>query len=337
MSVRGRNVAVGLTVMAGLAMLGVLSLLFSGLPSWTRGGYDLSVALDNAGGLRNGDAVNLNGKAVGKVTSIEFSDGDPAKGLMIHARLDSDQKIPADVKAVVVPPAVGMGTSVLNFVAPMTGQASKEFLPTDGTAVVQGSTVPGMTEMMQKASVLLDQIGVTLTAINTGAGPGGTTLPADSPIALLTGSLKKMSAALDATLAVVGDKDNQQNIKLTLANLRTFTTQGVAAMGEVKGLLAQASGVMTDITKATSKASNNVDQLTQNLIRNTEDVSRTMATLNAALTKMERGDGTAGKLLNDPKLYNNLVDITEQMTSIMKDLQLLVKEWKDRGVGIKLK
>ncbi|MCL2700564.1 MAG: MlaD family protein [Phycisphaerae bacterium] len=355
MSASSRNIAVGLTVIVGLVLLGALALVFTGRPMWSQSGYDLRVVLDDAAGLRDGSAVQLNGMDIGKVISVDFRDGDAAKGLIALARIDAGRRIPATAQAEATPPPMGMGSSVLRLSSPLAPQGAEgKFLPIDNSALLVGRSGG----LMRQMETLAEGIGQLMLALNTGAGPDGQTLPPDSPVALLTASLKKVNLTLDATLTLIGDPDNQQNVNITLANARELSTQALATMDDVKtliasgrdlmtsgqglitsgqGLITQAGETMTEITHATTKASASVDRLTQNLIDNTEQLSRTLTTLNAALIKLEQGEGTAGKLLNDPRLYGNLVDIAEQMNSVMKDLQLLVQEWKDRGVGIRLK
>jgi len=354
MSVQSRNVAVGLTVIAGLVLLGALVLMFTGRPSWSQGGYDIQVVLDDAAGLRDGSVVQLNGMAVGKIVSVDFRDGDASRGLLAVARIDQGRRIPTGVRVEATPPPMGMGSSVLRLISPPATHGTDQFLSTDGSAIITGR-VGGVMPQLETLAASLQQF---MDAVNTGTGPEGTPLPADSPLALLTTSLHKVNRTLDATLTLLDDAENQQNIKVTLANVREFSTQALAAMDDVKtliassqsllasgqelftsgqGLIAQAGDAMTEVTNATTRASADLDRLTQNLIQNTEELSRTMTILNAALAKIEQGEGTAGKLLNDPRLHDNLVDIAEQMTSIMKDLQALVQEWKDRGVGIRLR
>ena len=44
----------------------------------------------------------------------------------------------------------------------------------------------------------------------------------------------------------------------------------------------------------------------------------------------------AGALINDPKLYNNLVEATRQMGQLMKEMRELVNKWKEQGLFLKL-
>ena len=44
-----------------------------------------------------------------------------------------------------------------------------------------------------------------------------------------------------------------------------------------------------------------------------------------------------GKLMNDPKLYNDLTDAAEKLSKLLVELRQLAVAWKADGVKIKLK
>ena len=52
--------------------------------------------------------------------------------------------------------------------------------------------------------------------------------------------------------------------------------------------------------------------------------------------KIDKGDGTAGKLVNDPKLYEGLSDSAAELHLTIKDLRRLIQQWEQEGVPFKL-
>jgi hypothetical protein len=40
--------------------------------------------------------------------------------------------------------------------------------------------------------------------------------------------------------------------------------------------------------------------------------------------------------VNDPKLYQGLVDVTQQLNLTVTDLRRLVQQWEQEGVSLKL-
>jgi len=125
-------------------------------------------------------------------------------------------------------------------------------------------------------------------------------------------SQKKLKELVNGLIAfinnaneIVGDKANKENIKTTLANLSVATE-------ELKKFLA--SGVNTS-----------------------EEASRTAAELRLILEKINNGQGTAAKFINDGRLYENLLENTQEMEVLLKDLRELVAEYKKKGIKLKLK
>ena len=55
-----------------------------------------------------------------------------------------------------------------------------------------------------------------------------------------------------------------------------------------------------------------------------------------AAAKINQGKGTAGLLINDPKLYESLVDVSKTLNATVADLQRLIQQWEQEGVPLKL-
>ena len=53
------------------------------------------------------------------------------------------------------------------------------------------------------------------------------------------------------------------------------------------------------------------------------------------LSKINSGDGTAAKLLNDAELYENLLDSSEELKLALEQLKEFATETKDKGLNIK--
>lgn len=114
-----------------------------------------------------------------------------------------------------------------------------------------------------------------------------------------------LTAFINNANEIAGDKANKENIKTTLANLSVATE-------ELKKFLA--SGVGTS-----------------------EEISKTSAELRMVLEKINNGQGTASKFINDAQLYEKLLENSQEMEVLLKDLRELVAEYKKKGIKVKLK
>lgn len=343
MSARSHNIAVGLTVLVALALLGGMILMFAGMPEALRGGYQLRVHMNDSGGAKKGDTVSLLGQSAGKITDIRFAGADPREGVELVLHIDKGIDLPTDTVLTVSQSFMGGPSVSLN-----PGSA-KQFVPTDNSGVIKGqaytidvgkltSALAGLTEGMGSL------LGVGPSAGKTATGPGtSTTAPGSAPPNLQT-TIARLDVTLGALNEMLANKDNQDNIKLTLKNLKDFTATGTQTMEEIKKLAiaAQTTVVQADKTIGTigtvaSSAGTDMDRLTQALLKDAESASHALSSLDQALILMSQGQGTTGKLINDPHLYNNLVDIADQMSSLMKETRELLQQWKEKGVPLKLK
>jgi ABC-type transporter Mla subunit MlaD len=117
--------------------------------------------------------------------------------------------------------------------------------------------------------------------------------------------VKGLTAFINNANEIFGDKANKENIKTTLANLTNATE-------ELKKFLA--AGVNTS-----------------------EEVSKAAEELRLILEKINSGQGTTGKFINDAQLYESLLENTQEMEVLLEDLRKLVNEYRKQGVKIKLK
>ena len=342
MSERGRNLAVGLTVIVALTLLGAMILIFAGMPTLLKSGYEIRILLDSTHELAEGDPVYLSGIRVGTITRIGFADPDaPGQGIVMVAKINQSIPIPGNTKAVVYNRGfAGKGYLQLNPEGPYPLDAQghlMRFLPTDGSVVLRGEG-RGSGLIPDEFRTALASIAELATNLNRlvappepTAAPAGQTQPATATApagASLVGTIQQLNRALDAVTAVVGDPQNQQNIKASMANLAEATSQASAAMVSLRQFAETAR-------QTAAISSERIDVLMLRLIEDAERFSELMATVNRAAVKVESGDGTAGQLINDPRLYNNMVEATAQLNRLVTQMQLLVESWQKEGVEFK--
>ena len=88
----------------------------------------------------------------------------------------------------------------------------------------------------------------------------------------------------------------------------------------------------------------NVDNITNNfsklsdslanagLAETVTDFQTTVTRLNGLLGKIEKGEGSLGKLANDEKLYNNLADASRELDLLLQDFRLNPKRYVNVSV-----
>ncbi len=327
-------------VIVSFAILGGLILIFTGLPQmFMRGGNVVKIQFETTHGLIPGDTIHLLDKSVGRVTDVSFTDGDPRKGVTVTARIDSNIQLPSNVQASVHARGItGKGYLTLWPDGPLqrhpeTGE-EMQFYPDDMVIKLVGIShtgggmfPPELTNAMKdfgKLAVNLNKLleGDTPARTSTTQPATATTPPADgaaTPTPGLLGTITRLNRTLDAVYAVAGNSKNQANLEKTLKNLAT------------------ASDDLTKFMKSANKTMANADELTRQLITDAGEIGLMIKEFRKTAEKINSGKGTVAKMLNDPKLYNNLLEITTQLGQLTKDFRRLANKWEKSGVGIKIK
>ncbi|MCD6365594.1 MAG: MCE family protein [Planctomycetes bacterium] len=345
MNERTRNIAVGLMVLVALVLLAALIVIFTGLPEILHRGYRIAILFDETQEVEKGDSVRLAGVRVGSIHSIEFTGGDARKGVTITAMIHRGVRLPGNVQAYIHSRGlVGSGYIELKAdgpprINPDTGQPVP-FLPTGGVFQISGSKkLQG--EMIPKeiSDAVLDMrdgfkdLSILAANLNRLVAPPSD----DKHLSSLGQTLAKLTRTLDDLHAVIGDRENQANVRSALAGFAESASSASDAMTEMKGFASEAKEAVRRMSETSADIAEDFDALAKTLIDNAEKVSALTGAMSRAATKIESGKGTAGRLLNDDKLYTNLVEAADQLQKLITEMRLLAKTWQADGVRIKVK
>jgi phospholipid/cholesterol/gamma-HCH transport system substrate-binding protein len=356
MTERVRNIAVGVTVILALCGLGGMIVLFGEAPVFARGGYSVTLVLPASGGVTSGADVRLNGIHVGTVTSVTLM-SDPSQGVHVSCRIDRRYRIPDSVSTTIGSRGLGGAAFVDLYVSPLKGGQVARYLPIDGTARIQGQIAPYGGLLGAETSVELSKIAASfesfshlaenLNAVLMGQPPsttppaiGAATTSAPAGEGLGT-AIVKLNSVLDGLGNIVNSSENQTNIQVSLNNLRKVTEQATAAIEQLQAFAQDARGSLTSVNRsadavtATAQVtSQRVSELAGQLGDDAARLGKLLTSLDQAAEKLVAGEGTAGKLLNDPTLYNDLVNSMRQLSKTLTELQATLKTWREKGVDI---
>ena len=341
MTERTRNIAVGLTALVGLIGLLVMMLLFGYLPQWLEPTYQVRVHLPHAAGLTEGSRVRLNGIDVGTVDNVQLARGDRA-GVFVTTNVREGVQIPENVDTSVYRPMLGGGPSIeMNATRPITPQT--DFLATDGSAMVKGETstfVDNVTrqfraalrEPMDQFEQLSDQFEEVSTQwADVGENMNNLLEPrpiesverGDAKANLSTivqradHRLAELRTVLDGVDRYVNDDDLHKNVRETVANARELS-----------------ESLDERVKKLSEQVSSDVSRLRQRYTALADDLSGAVQSMQTLTKEAEQGEGTIGKLVKDPQVYNNLNDTVQRMQKAIDELRLLVQKWKAEGVPV---
>jgi len=342
-----RNIAIGLTVIVALGLVCGMIVIFAGLPGPLHGGYRIKLHFPGAADAHEGDQVHLNGMPIGKIVDMYFTGGDARKGVTFVARVDPGTRIPGNVRALIVSKGLA-GGAYLDLrpdgperIDPATGKPLA-FLPKDYDRPIEGTIHTGLPipAELTDAMAAVSQLAKNLNAM---VGKQGDLTPSpDTPPSLFTavGTLNRVLSGIER---VFGNVKTEKNMEAIMANLAEATAQATKAMEAFEAFAAEAKETAREAKRAFQGATTTVaatrkqiERLAEKLVEDAEKVSELLTSINKVAMKVESGKGSAGRFLNDPRLYNNLLEATRQIGELVKEFRELVRLWKQRGVGIKL-
>lgn len=296
-----REIKTGIIVIGGI-LLFILGFSYLKSTPLFDNSKTLYAVYPDVGGLQAGTVVSINGFAVGKVNDIKFKD---TKGnLVVTFTVSSDFQFSKNSTVELYDTGIIGGKGLQ--ISPVFDNAG---------AVQSGDTLrtetrPGLTELAQEK---------------------------------LTPLFKKFESAVsdaDSVLISVNnvlDTDTKKDLQKAINGLSDLM---VSLNGSAKVL----NGILATNEKKLDSSLTNFETLTYNFARLSDTLNNaglgrtfasletTMENLNKVMAKIEKGDGTLGKLMNDQELYSNLNNASRELDLLLQDFRLNPKRYVNVSV-----
>lgn len=252
----------------------------------------LYVEYDNVEDLASSAPVTLNGLGIGKVSKITIN--ETTGKLLVELQLKTDFPISKTSKASLYSPSLIGGKQI-------------KIIPnlTDKDLAVDGQTLESTVEL-----------GLTESL-------GGKIEPIQQKLDLMLANINTLVSGLNNVL----DKKGQEDLKKSLSELSQTMEQFHRASGSLNSILDTNKGQINGVVSNFNKMSSNFNKISDSL--NKADLGKTVRNLNQTLAKVDgimsnlnSGKGTAGKLLNDDALYNNLAKTSKELELLLQDVRL---------------
>jgi phospholipid/cholesterol/gamma-HCH transport system substrate-binding protein len=343
---RVRNFWIGLTTIVAMLGLAVMLFLFGELEAIFDNSWRMKIEVVNANGLRKGSMITMYGVPIGQVVAIEMH-ADPAYPVRILASIEPTVNIPENVRLYSASALISTRTN-LQLVVPDVAGAD---IARDGTGVLRGTIG---SQMFEEITAQLDRrmtpileslskfndVASAITAVTDDVAEmvrpqTSDELAAGAPANLRTATdriaravanfddaVGSANEALQLSKAWLGDEQLRLNVNDAVAKATTLIEEATTTMSTYTALAASIEGDST--------------RLVHSLIPVADDASTTLEEIRRVLRLANEGDGTVGRLLRDPDLYNSLDDAAVRLERLMVEVQLLVEKIKAEGVKIGL-
>ena len=144
---------------------------------------------------------------------------------------------------------------------------------------------------------------------------------------MLTGTLvPKVESAVssaDSLMKALNKIANSKQVTNSLNSVEKITSNLETTTTDLKKVVKNdVPKVMTDVDKAAVNLAKVGEKVNNLKIEETVDgVNNAVAEFNAVVKKINSSEGSAGMLLNDPSLYNNLTDASRNIDELIKDVK----------------
>ncbi len=269
------------------SLSGLITLFTLTSPSLFRGRYVVTTIVKDAGGIRKGDPAVLRGVNIGRVQSFNIQ----RDGVAIKLEIEGQYSIPE-------------GSHVELRQNSVLGSVYADVMPSDSTQMMHGGeTMPGERPegLYDAMSALKDDAQGVLTQAKSALSP--------QTVADIQAGAKDMRQLLTELRGLTTEQRKQ---------LRDLTASLKRTVSDVDGLATR-----PELDRAIKR----LDSLSARLDDSTASLKRSSDSLETVMGRLERGEGTLGKLSKDETLYKNLNQTVENLGKLAEDVRKQPKKY----------
>lgn len=246
-----------------------------------RGRYYVTTVVETAGGMRRGDPVQMRGVNIGRVSDFEMVPG----GVEVLMEIYNQYPIPEDSR-VAISSAGLLGGMLVDIQPGSSDTRADREEPLEG--IVEGDILSSAGGLTEQAEEVLGRAGLLLSRDNIGS----------------VGTSVSELETLLADLSALASQQRQE-----LATLTQSLQQSAA------GVERATSGPELE------QAVQNAQSATARLDAASESLGRASTSLETVLSRIERGEGTLGRMTTDESLYENLDGAAASVRALAEDIQ----------------
>jgi phospholipid/cholesterol/gamma-HCH transport system substrate-binding protein len=296
-----REIKIGIFIGIALFILAMFIFIVGDMSVYFRKpGYVLYAYFDTTAGLEKRAVVRIAGVKIGYVKDIRLK----RNRAEVEMDIDQDTKIPRDSKASIA--SLGM-----------VGEKYVEISPGDEEDVYKpGETIEG------QPSFGLDRVGNLVLSVGD--------------------EIREMSQALKE---IIGEEESEASLKDVLQNLFSLTA-------DLKEFFSTSRGDLDQAVESSAKAVQNFDQRVKEISENLDELihllkdiaeenregikvnlgrikelinktEKSFELLNESLEKINKGEGTLGKLIHQPELYKKAERAVDDANRALRPLSRL--------------
>ncbi len=245
---------------------------------------ELKVKFENAQGLEIGDKVTVNGMETGRVTKLEQLND----GVLIHCQLKLKYPVREGARFLIQDSNLmgGKQLDIINF---------NDGKPIDASVIQMGESSQGMTALLSTASTTMHQLNILLLELNKPEG--------------LFSQVKDTFTETKNTFGKVNDVIDESKTNLA------------SALQQITNSTQQLNEIISVNKPNLDKIISMTPELMQKAQSTLDSLQTASSVLQSAVKEMSTGKGTLPRLINDEKLYQNLLNSSARLDSLLIDIK----------------
>lgn len=256
----------------------------------------------HVGGLQSGTQVTINGFSVGKVNDIRFSDA--SGNLLVTFTVDNSFSFSKNSSAELYDTGIIGGKGIQ--IKPVFDGA--EMAKSGDT--LTSSTRPGLTELVQQRL---------------------------TPLQLKVEGAVSNADSLLMNVNDILDPKTKKDLRESIRGLNELVTSFQGSANSLNSLLTENKDELDNSINNLNAITTNFNRLSDTLVNaglgtTIKGLQATMGNINDMMAKIEDGEGSLGKLVNDKALYNNLADASKELDLLLQDFRLNPKRYVNVSV-----
>ena len=282
-----------------VGIIGVIGLVFFYLGSNFLKGIDFFSPInryyalyENVDGLIVANPIIVNGFTVGRVSDIKILQNRENK-ILVSMDIDEGLVIGSNSKATLSSNDFLGSKAIVLTIGDITN-------PIDEGDTINSEIAGGLTELLEKATPITDNLGVTISRLNDilsslrGSGD------------MITNTLGNLNDVLTNTNDLIDN--NEETLTNTLSNLNNLTEDLSQKLKDIDPIIEGANNMISNFNKVDFESTfNQIDIL--------------LSSVNGVFDNLESGEGgTLSLLLSDDSLYNNLNKTAFDLDKLLKHI-----------------
>ncbi|MDX1962954.1 MAG: MlaD family protein [Pirellulales bacterium] len=318
---------VGVMAVATVLIAGILIVLFGKVPAFTQGSYTLQFKFAEAPGVSVNSPVRKSGILVGRVSQVDFADDGE---VIVTVTMNGDIKIRRSETVRIK--STLLGDAEIQIVAAKKDQAGEFYQPGE-TIVGQTASDPlnaltnleesvkGTVKSLGNAS---DEIGKLAASINERFERNKERF--DSIVINADKTLQGINRTLDGIKDVLGGDELKNDLRKAIQEVPELLRTTKDA---IQGLQSATAGVERNVRNLeglTKPLGDRGEQIVANVDQSVARLNELVGQVETFSRRLNSDQGTVGRLLNDPALYQQLNEAAANINDVSKRLRPIVED-----------